>query len=208
MNEYRNDIVTWAQSEHGFYIPETREPIQLTELQQEILRHCFTTNDAGKMPYQTIVYSCPKKSGKSTIGALVALWWALTQEPPNEIFIAANDLDQAQGRVYKAITGSIRNNPHLRDVVTISNRKTSFSTGTIIEALPADFKGAAGSNHGLTIWDEAWAYTSEASRRLWDELTPVPTGIIQYVYALLMQVFQVSQNYYGNYTNAVCPVLQ
>ena len=175
MNEYRNDIIRWAESKHGFYIPETRKPIKLTDLQQQILRHCFTTKSDGKMPYQTIVYSCPKKSGKSTLGALVALWWALTQEPPNEIFIAANDLDQAQGRVYKAITNSIRHNPHLRDVVTISNRKTSFSTGTVIEALPADFKGAAGSNHGLTIWDEAWAYTSEASRRLWDELTPVPT---------------------------------
>ena len=57
----------------------------------------------------------------------------------------------------------------------VGNRRASFSTGTIVEALPSDFRGAAGSNHGLTVWDEAWAYTNEASRRLWDELTPVPT---------------------------------
>ncbi|MDP6653103.1 MAG: terminase large subunit [Gammaproteobacteria bacterium] len=174
MNEYR-DIVAWAESEHGFYIPETREPIKLTSLQKKILRHCFTPNSAGAMPYQTILYSCPKKSGKSTLGALVALWWALLIEAPNEIFIAANDLDQAQGRVFKALTTAIRLNPHLKNVVDVSNRRASFSTGTVVEALAADFKGAAGSNHGLTIWDECWAYTSEASRRLWDELTPVPT---------------------------------
>jgi len=70
---------------------------------------------------------------------------------------------------------AIQLNPYLKSSVDVGNRRTSFSTGTIVEALPSDFRGAAGSNHGLSVWDEAWAYTSEASRRLWDELTPVPT---------------------------------
>jgi hypothetical protein len=34
---------------------------------------------------------------------------------------------------------------------------------------------AAGSNHGFVSYDELWAYVSESSRRLWEELTPVPT---------------------------------
>ncbi|HEY2922941.1 MAG TPA: hypothetical protein VGK77_28515, partial [Candidatus Binatia bacterium] len=30
-------------------------------------------------------------------------------------------------------------------------------------------------NHGFVSYDELWTYTSESSRRLWEELTPVPT---------------------------------
>ena len=172
---YADDIVQWAQSPHGFYVPETKQPIVLSDIQQQILRHVFTPDADGIMPYQTILYSCTKKSGKSTLAALVTLWWALTQEAPNEIFLAANDLDQSRGRVYKSFTTAIQLNPYLKNSVDVGNRRTSFSTGTIVEALPSDFRGAAGSNHGLSVWDEAWAYTSEASRRLWDELTPVPT---------------------------------
>ena len=173
---YATDIVAWAESPAGFFIPETRKPIVLTEPQRRILRHTLTPDDDGLMAYQTILYAAPKKSGKSTLAALIALWWSLTQEPPNEVYLAANDFDQAQGRVFKALTTAIRLNPYLKDTVDISNKRVLFrTTGTTVEALPADFKGAAGSNHGLTCWDELWGYTSEASRRLWDELTPVPT---------------------------------
>jgi hypothetical protein len=42
-------------------------------------------------------------------------------------------------------------------------------------ALSSDYQGASGANQGFTSWDELWAYTSENSRRLYEELTPVPT---------------------------------
>lgn len=57
----------------------------------------------------------------------------------------------------------------------MESKRIALSNGTEIRALAAEYAGAAGSNHGLTSWDELWAYTLEASRRLWEELTPVPT---------------------------------
>ena len=60
-----------------------------------ILRSAFVFDEDGGLAYDTIVYSCPKKSGKTTINAAVALWWAFTHKF-DEIFIVANDLDQAQ----------------------------------------------------------------------------------------------------------------
>ena len=57
----------------------------------------------------------------------------------------------------------------------MQTRQIILSNGTVITALASDYAGAAGSNHGFTSWDEVWAYTSERSRRLWEELTPVPT---------------------------------
>lgn len=168
------DIVDWAE-EH-FYIPETKAPIRLLEHQKRILRDVFTPGPDGRFPYQTIIYSAPKKSGKSAIAALITLWFALTQEPMNEIYVVANDFEQAQGRVYAAVRRAIEMNPELRDDCRLLNKTITIkSTGTVITALASDYAGAAGSNHGLTSWSELWAYTRENARRLWDELTPVPT---------------------------------
>jgi hypothetical protein len=48
-------------------------------------------------------------------------------------------------------------------------------SGASITAIANDYAGAAGSNPTITVFDEAWAYTSERSRRLFDESVPPPT---------------------------------
>ena len=171
---YKTDIVAFAEEQ--FFLAETRKPIVLQPHQRQILKDIFTANKHGRFPYETIVYSAPKKSGKSTIAALIALWFALTQEHPNEVFVVANDFEQAQGRVYKTIDRAINLNSYLKQGATVGKKEILFpATGTTITPLASDYASAAGSNHGLTVWDELWAYTSESSRRLYDELTPVPT---------------------------------
>src|SRR4030042_3273207 len=87
----------------------------------------------------------------------------------------SNDQEQSIGRVYKALSQSRRLNPYLSSRVDVQARLARFDNRTDVYALASDYAGAAGSNHGLTVWDELWAYTSESARRLWDELTPVPT---------------------------------
>ncbi len=154
---------------------ELGQPFHLLDHQREILRRAFTFDGDGRLRYDTVIYSCIKKSGKTTTNAAVTLWWAFTQDAPNEILIVANDLEQAQGRVFKAIAGIIRYNPELARSAEVQARLVILSNGTTITALASEYAGAAGSNHGLTSWDELWGYTSESSRRLWEELTPVPT---------------------------------
>lgn len=170
------DIVEWAQSRAGFYLVESKKPIVLASHQSDILRHCFTPGPDGRLPYETIVYSCPKKSGKTTLAALVALYFALYLTPADgELYLLANDLEQSQGRTFADATNAIRYNPILSKRSKRQVRNIILSTGTIITALPNDYAGNAGSRHSLTVWDELWAYVSENSRRLWDELTPIPT---------------------------------
>jgi len=169
------DIVNWAESSAGFYLPETRAPIRLADQQKDILRHVLTINGDGRMPYDTVVYSTPKKSGKTTLGAMVAEYFALFIEPPNELFILANSLEQSQGRAFKSLSRSIGLNRYLKERTDALAKSIRFDNGTDVMALSSDYATAAGSNHGLTIWDELWAYLSENSRRLYDELTPVPT---------------------------------
>lgn len=167
---YRADLVKFAGEQ--FYIPETGKPIKLLPHQKKILRLAFTPK-RGKMPYSTIVYSAPKKSGKTAIGALVATWWALSQEPYNEIYCVANDQEQARSRVFQAVTRAIDLNPSLT-ADTTKNVIRFPATDTKIEALASEYAGAAGSNPGLTIFDELWAYYLERSQRLYEELTPSP----------------------------------
>ena len=109
------------------------------------------------------------------MNALVTLWWAFTQDPPNELYIVANDFEQAQARVFRTIAGLIAHNPALTPSATVNNRQITLSNGTVIRAIASEYAGAAGSNHGCTSWDELWGYTTEPLRRLWEELTPVPT---------------------------------
>ena len=77
--------------------------------------------------------------------------------------------------MFKAIAGIVKHNPELARSAEVQTRQIILSNGTTITALASEYAGAAGSNHGFTSWDELWGYSSESSRRLWEELTGVPT---------------------------------
>jgi phage terminase large subunit-like protein len=173
--EYKQDIVKFAEQQ--FILADTRKPIVLEEHQKKILRDCFTPDEKGKFPYETVIYSAPKKSGKTCIGALLSVWWSLSQEPDNEIKVVANDLEQSVSRVYKVARKAFELNPNLKRSATITAKQIALTNGTVIDALSCDYAGEAGANQGLTVWDELWGYASENARRLWDELTPVPTRL-------------------------------
>jgi phage terminase large subunit-like protein len=154
---------------------ELGEPFKLFPFQKEILNLAFAFDSKGKLPYETILYSCPKKSGKSTINGALTLWWALTQEAPNTILLLANDREQTLSLVFSTIEGLIQHNPALHAECEVQSKTIYCANGTTIKALSSEYATAAGSNHGWSSWDELWCYTSEGSRRLWEELTPVPT---------------------------------
>jgi phage terminase large subunit-like protein len=155
-------------------------PVKLVPHQKRILTDITTKDENGKLPYTTIVYSAPKKSGKTAFAGLYTFWFGWNETPFNEIYVLANDKEQAQGRIFLSLWKSLYANPMTRKLVDGPLPKRGSDTivlpnGTLVKALPNDYGSAAGSNHGLTVWSELWAYTSELSRRLWDELTPVPT---------------------------------
>jgi hypothetical protein len=52
---------------------ELGQSFKLTEDQREILRLAFTFDENGRLPWDTIIYSCVKKSGKTTINGAVTL---------------------------------------------------------------------------------------------------------------------------------------
>ena len=154
--------------------PETGEPFVLLDAERNFLRLAFNLDERGRLLYPELLYSCPKKSGKTAFGAIIALTliWLFGGAYP-EAVLCANDLDQAQGQVFAAVRRIVECSPLLRREAQITQNKITFpSTGATIIAIGSDYAGAAGANQNIAIFDEAWAYTSERSRRLWDEMVP------------------------------------
>ena len=157
--------------------PETGKPFVLLPAEREFLKHAFTTGDDGRLIYPEQVYSCPKKSGKSAFnGMMVLIATLLFGGRFAEAICAANDLEQAQGRVFQALRRIVEASPLLRrEAKIIANKITFPATGAVITAISSDYAGAAGANPTISSFDELWGYTLERSNRLWDELVPPPT---------------------------------
>lgn len=171
------DVVDFLES--CYFVPETRLPMVLEEHQKQILRYALDPRN----DFQTIVYSTIKKSGKTAIAAGVARWVAETWGYGNEVYMVANDAEQARGRQYASFLRSIELTPgyltqkrllpgkwHI-----VEREARHLPTSSSIKALSGDYRGEAGSNPTATFWSELWGFTSEGSQRLYEELTPVAT---------------------------------
>jgi len=173
LTPYSRDVVAFI--DRFVKYNELGQPFALTPHQRVILSLAFQFDENGKLPYDTFVYSTVKKSGKTTINAAVTLWWAFTQEPPNELNAVANDLEQSTARVFATVKGLLRYNEELGHSADVKAQSIVFSNGTVFRSLANDYAGEAGGNQGYSSFTELWAFVSESSRRLWEELTPVPT---------------------------------
>ena len=156
--------------------PETGQPFRLNQAELRFLAHAFRRSADGRLEFPEQIFSAPKKSGKTAFAAMVTLYVVLVHGGRNaEAFCIANDLEQAAGRVFTALVRIVRASPALCDEARIGATKVEFTTGAVIIALASDFAGAAGANPCITCFDELWGYTSERSRRLWDEMVCPPT---------------------------------
>jgi phage terminase large subunit-like protein len=181
--------------EANYYIPPTEgnaiggrpRLIKLLEHQKIILHLFFEQHPADLLfdglPAQTLVFSTVKKSGKTAIAGGVARWVTETWGSHVETYSLANDEEQARGRIYAAAIASIELDPRYNRKLKgipgawriIDSHASYIPTYSTLKAVSSDYKGEAGSNPVATFWSELWGYTSEASKRLWSELTPVPT---------------------------------
>lgn len=175
---------------------------------------CITP--AGSLP--TVAITVPRyenylaaafehNSGKTTIAALVGQWAAedaVTWGYRGEIYIMANDFEQAQTRIYKAIRNSVEAEQRYWATWRTGDRRlTCHKTGTIIKPLPNDYRGEAGANPNLTLWSELWAYSSEESQRMWDEMKPSPAALVSVRFVETYRGFEDESNLLKGYEDIV-----
>lgn len=156
--------------------PETGRPFELLEAERAFLERAYQTDESGRLVYPEQLYACPKKSGKTGFAAMHLLTTTLVFGGRfAEGYAVANDLEQAQGRVFQAARRICEASPYLRREANVTQSRIEFpETGATITAIGSDYAGAAGTNPVISSFDELWGYTSERSRRLWDEMVPSP----------------------------------
>jgi hypothetical protein len=165
------DPVRWIQT--NFYIPETNGPMELFPFHQAGLREALAVGPDGLYRYSTVVWSAIKKSAKSSIAAAVALWMAW-QKPWSSIKIIANDLKQADSRVFYYIRRCLTLNSEMGKLVSIRNYHITLPNHSTIEALPIDPTGEAGGNDDLVVYSEIWGWKSDKAKQMWTETTLSP----------------------------------
>jgi phage terminase large subunit-like protein len=157
--------------------PETGWPFELLAAERAFLAHAFRLDGNDRLKYPEQVYSCPKKSGKTTFAALHVLTHTLLFGGAYpEATLCANDQEQARGRVFEMVRRIVEASPVLKREAKLTESKITFPAfDATITAIASDAGSAAGGNQSISVFDELWAYTSERSRRLWDEMVPPPT---------------------------------
>ena len=169
------DVVTWVE---GTLIdPETDALFILTDTERHFLRYALKLDQSGRLLYPEQVFSAPKKTGKTALAAIIIIYAVRVLGGRfAEGYCVANDFEQAQGRVFTAVSRIVAASPVLAaDAVMTADKIVFASTGATIAAIASDFAGAAGAAPTITSFDELWGYTSERAHRLWDEMIPVPT---------------------------------
>lgn len=168
--------VEWMES--NFIDPVSKQKVILHPHQKRVLRRALQMDESGRSKYYLVVWSEPKKSGKTTVAAAVGAYVANCIEAPNEVSCLANDKEQSAGRIYANMVPTLI---HLGWSVPLTERgkrerpAAYGPNGTVVKAITTDYEKEAGANQGLSLWSELWAYDSERLNRLWEEMTPPPT---------------------------------
>lgn len=159
---------------HGFPIPERQgQAIALHWSQAGPLYAALQRDDIGHFRYSTIVWSSIKKSAKSTIAAAIGLWM-MFRKPYATGKVIANDLKQAESRVYYYMRRGIDLHPEWKHLVTVNRSEMTFPEGSKIEAIPIDPAGEAGGNDDIVIYSEIWAWKHTKAQQMWTESTLSP----------------------------------
>jgi phage terminase large subunit-like protein len=175
LSRWRADPATFI--EEVLVNPDTGVLFELLPAERTFMRYMFMTDADGRLIYTDLIFSCPKKSGKTTLGAALTLTVVvLFGERHGEAICCANDQEQAQGRVFAMCRRIVEASPLLaRDSKIISDKISFPAIGATITAIASDAASAAGGHQCIATFDEIWGFVQERARRLWDELVPVPT---------------------------------
>jgi phage terminase large subunit-like protein len=137
--------------------------------QDEIIRPLFGWKRAdGTRRYRVAYIEIPRKNGKSTLSAGIALFMLyMDDEPGAEVFSAASDRDQA-AIVYDLAKTMVEASSHLLSRSEVYKRSIVVpASKSVYRVLSADAPTKHGLNASAVIFDELHA---QPNRELWDVL--------------------------------------
>jgi phage terminase large subunit-like protein len=151
--------------------PQAGEPVIFAPWQvRRVMEPLFNTRlPDGRRQYRTCYLTCPRKQGKSTAGAALALYLLYADgEKGGEIISAAADADQA-AIVFDIARSMVEASPALRDMTQIFQRQLVVpATGSRYRVISAEAGTKHGMNLSAAVCDELHVWPS---RDLYDVLT-------------------------------------
>jgi len=164
------DINKWAGTH--FYLKETHNTIKLLKWEIDLLNDVFH----GDLKISMALLGMCKKSGKSTLAALAAVWKMCSTENA-EIYLIGPDLQQGQLVLFEKIRSAVEMHPVLSKECKVTEDKIYCKrNNSYIMVLPCN-QSNAGLSPDMTLFDELWQFTSKNAERAWDEMTNIPTGL-------------------------------
>jgi phage terminase large subunit-like protein len=145
--------------------------MELLPWQQELVSTLYgTLRDDGERRYRTAYVEVPRKNGKSSIAAALALYHLVADgEAGAEVYLGAVDRDQAS-IVFGIAADMVRQNKALAarlQVVPSTRRIVDPRASSVLRVIASDAAGSHGFNASCVIADEVHAWPS---RELWDVL--------------------------------------
>jgi phage terminase large subunit-like protein len=139
--------------------------------QREVVEDVFgTLNPDGTRQYRTVYIEIPRKNGKTTLAAAIALYLLFAdREPGAEVYSAAYDRDQAS-IAFDIAKAMVELRPELMRRCTLQEYKKRITRpgASFYRAVEREAKGQHGFNaHGI-IFDEVH---TQRDPELWDVLT-------------------------------------
>lgn len=167
-------------------------PLRFHPAQEQVIaavdRHDPVT---GRRPYRTVLISWPKKAGKSTTAAAIALWELFADTangPDREIIIIASDLAQSRDVVFQQCVRMVERDARLSRLAKITQTEITFrekvkdpqTGGTytqahVIRAVPVDVRGTHGLAPALVCADEVHGWGDDLGYEILEALAPPPT---------------------------------
>lgn len=148
------------------------KPFYLMDWQRVIVEKLFgTLNPDGRRQYRTCYIELPRKNGKSTLAAGVALYLLFADEEIGaQVYSAANDRNQAS-LVFNDAAAMVRQAPALikrSKIVDSQKRIVYYGQNSFYSAISAEAYSKFGYDSQGVIYDELHA---APNRELWDVLT-------------------------------------
>jgi phage terminase large subunit-like protein len=144
---------------------------KLQNWQRDILTNVYgTVNKQGYRQYNYAYLEIPKKNGKTTLIAAIAVYHLVCDTDEGQIYCCAADRGQAQ-LVYKAALSMIEQNEFIKKFIKITDSKKEIlnkKTGTVLKVLSAEAYTKHGINPTVVIFDELHC---QPNRGLWDVMT-------------------------------------
>ena len=107
--------------------PETNAPFVLSDAERWFLKFAFKLDETGRLRFPELVFGAIRKSGKSTLAAIFIITLLLLFGGRfAEAYCCANDLAQAQSRVFEACRRIIEASPALKREARITADKIVF----------------------------------------------------------------------------------